>query len=89
MCKTGSTTLLVSSQTFHVQKSWSTEERCTAVFFESVMVICVYALDSAKETEEYEKSMPGFAKVMMLEGCEDNQLLHEGDETERRKFKCT
>ena len=45
-CRFGSTTLPVSDQICNVQKSWRSEERCTAVLFGSVMVLC--ARDSAK-----------------------------------------
>ena len=60
VCKTGSTMLLVSSRICDVQKLWSTEERCMA----SVIVNCVYAPDSAKDFEEYEKFMGELSKVM-------------------------
>ena len=71
-CKTGSTTLLVSSQICNVQKSWSAGERCTAVFFGAVMVICVYAPDYAKDFEQHEKFMRGLTK-MMQDGRKDVQ----------------
>ena len=49
------------------------------------MVICIYAFVSAKDFKEYEKLMQDLTKVLMLEGGEGNQLLHKGDETERRQ----
>ena len=42
-CRTGAATLLVSSQICNVQKSWCSEERCTAVLFGPVMVVNVFA----------------------------------------------
>ena len=39
-----------------IQRSWRSEERCTAVLFGSVFVMAVYyAPDSGKDLEEYEK----------------------------------
>ena len=45
----GLTTLVVSDRFCKTQRSWGSEERCTAVLFESVMVIGVYAPDSGKD----------------------------------------
>ena len=67
-CKTSSTTPFVSNWICHVRKSCSTEERRTAVLFGSMMVICVYAPDSAKDFEEYEKFTQRLTTKVMLEG---------------------
>ena len=40
------------------------EEICTAVLFGSVMVVCVYALYSARGFEEYERFMRELMKMM-------------------------
>ena len=39
-------------------------ERCTAVLFGSVMVMCVFACDSANDFEEYEKFMGEMTKIL-------------------------
>ena len=57
----------MSDETCNAQKSWSTEARCTAVLFGSVMVMCVYAPDSTKDFEEYEKFTWRLTKVMLEE----------------------
>ena len=58
--KTGST----SSHVCHVQKSWCADETCAAVLFGSVIVVNVYALDSAKSFKKYEKFMQVVNKAM-------------------------
>ena len=71
----GSTTLPVSDRFCNVQKSRRSEERCAAVLFGSVMVTSVYALDSAKDCEEYETFLEDETKV-----------LHEGRREGARRF---
>ena len=51
----GLTILVVSDRFCKTQRSWGSEERCTAVLFESVMVIGVYAPDSGKDLWKCEK----------------------------------
>ena len=60
----GSTNLAVSGRICDVQKSRRSEERCAAVLFGFVMVICIYAPGSAKDLEEYEKFMGEMTKVL-------------------------
>ena len=40
------------------------DDRCTALLFGSVMVVCAYAPDSAKSFEEYGKFLQELMKVM-------------------------
>ena len=53
--KIGLTTVVVSDRFCKVQRSWRSEERCTAVLFGSVFVMAVFAWDSGEDLEDYEK----------------------------------
>ena len=45
----GFATLVVPDQSFKIQRTWRFEERCTAVLFESVFVMAVYARNCKKD----------------------------------------
>ena len=73
--KFGLTTLDVSDRFCNAQRSWRSEERCTAVLFESVFVMAVHAPDPGKDLEEYEKLMK-----------ETTNNLHEGRRAGAKRF---
>ena len=66
----------MSDRICNVQKSRRSEAWCTAVLFGSALLLSVYAPDSGKNFEEYEKFMDeGFClKVVARE--QDAALLH-------------
>ena len=75
--KAGSTALLVSSQIGNVQKSWSSDERRTAVLFGPVVVVDVYAPDLSKSSEESERFMQVLKKVMTEDRKEGAKRIFE------------
>ena len=62
--KFGFATLLVSEQFCTVKRSWKSEERCTAILFGTTVVIVVYAPDSKKSLEMYQKCISSVVKVL-------------------------
>ena len=63
-CKFGLTTLVVSDRFCKIQRSWRSEESCTAVLFGTVRVMSVHAPDSGKDPEEYEKFTKEATKIL-------------------------
>ena len=62
--KHGYATLLVSGQFCALQRSWESEERCTAILFGTTMVMAVHAPDSKKSLEMYEECVSSLVKIL-------------------------
>ena len=61
----GLATLVVSDRFFKIERSWRTEERCTALLFGSVLVMAVYAPDCRKDLDVYETFVKDVTKVQV------------------------
>ena len=62
--KFGLATLLVSNQFCTIKRSWTFEERCTAILFGTTLVMAAYAPDSSKDMEMYEAFLSGVLEVL-------------------------
>ena len=72
--KSGLATLMVSDWFFKIERSWRSEERCTAVLFGDVFVMAVYALDCKKDMDVYETFL--FSVTKLYNGKDVEQELN-------------
>ena len=62
--KFGLATLLVSDQFCNIERSWRFEERCTAVFFETTLIMAVCAPDCGKDLGMHEAFISSVSVVL-------------------------